>query len=1433
MAIRTSYVQTRLIKILTGSLSEKLNTSVSIKKVDFTFFNHLILDEFYLADQNGDTLLYADEIVANISRLSYSHKIINISKLTINDSKALIRKNDSGLNIDFLLNSFNGDTTNSEWDLTINELEMNDGCASYRYESPGVSQYGINYEDIFLNNLNFNIDNFGFGDTTTFNIKNLGLYEKSGAIINNLATNVRLSKNLIELDSLEIKLKETVFSSDYFEIRYDSINNLLDYYNIPFRTKINESTISFNDIAYFLPGVRDFDEAVSFAGTFSGKISDIRGKAVKISHNSTKFEGSLSLIGLPDIRNSFIYTDIVKFTTNKEDIENLKLPDRWISDPIELPGKLNEVGYIEYTGNLTGFINDFVAFGNFKSDYGIVSTDLGVKKKNKLDYEFRGDIRTQHFNPAETIGKNSLLKEINLNLSINGSYNKSGLSARVVGKVDSIDFNNYIYHNVDINGDLTDKKFDGLVTIIDPNLEVEFTGRFDFTNEIPIFNFTSVVSNARLNKLNLIPDENNPVLSFTMQTNFSGYDLDNLRGEVILWDTKYETDDNLILMDEFYLTANKEDSINSLQVSSSLADLSVKGNFKFSTLAASFINYLHNKLPSFYAQNEVKKEDNIFDFSLHIKDVNPVLKSFLPNVELLPDAKISGNFSDKTLELNADFNIPGASINSLTIDSFRGNINTIDGLLGITSKSKMVYYNKLEFLSNLKINANSFTDTLDVSVNWDNNEIIKYEGDLLSLITFKKSSGVYPEININLKPTELIIADTVWYLSSGIITNDSTYLSFSNFNFRNNTQQIFVDGEVSYREEDTLHIKVRDIPISNFSSIINISKYFHFDGNINGESSLTSAYTNPIFTSDIEITEFSINGQSVGDAKINSIWDDDEKKILINGYTTSGQTEPLNFKGYYIPENKKIDFDIKLDRLHASVFYTVLEGYVSDLNGIISDEIKLTGTSIDPVFNGKLKLQKISFLLNYLNTRYSFSNIITIKDNLITLNDLELYDNRGEKAIVNGTVFNDYFRNLIFDINLNATNLTFLNTKESDNSSYFGEAFATGIIDISGDLMNININIKARTEKNTRFFIPLYTETEIEDNSFISFVDKSEDKKETEEPEDIVSLSGIQLNFELEVTPVAEVQMIFNSKLGDIVKGYGSANLKMEINTQGEFNMYGDYIIDKGEYLFVLANLMSKKFKVKPGGVIRWNGDPYDAIIDIETYYPLNTSLQELFLDTSEAYTKTIPVECQIFMTDKLMNPDFKFAIDLPKSGDSEKAQLNNLPEDELNKQFISLLFINRFQPLLGLNVTGTSPTSGYSITESTSELLSNQLSHWLSQISDDFDLGFKYRNGDQVSKSQVEFALQTQLFNDRLTINGNVGVGGQYAYTDRIVGDVEADLKLNKSGKVRIKAFSKSNTNFDYDKGPTTQGVGMFYREEFDNFNDLLKKYFNKSKVK
>ncbi|MQY79319.1 MAG: hypothetical protein GH151_09035 [Bacteroidetes bacterium] len=503
--------------------------------------------------------------------------------------------------------------------------------------------------------------------------------------------------------------------------------------------------------------------------------------------------------------------------------------------------------------------------------------------------------------------------------------------------------------------------------------------------------------------------------------------------------------------------------------------------------------------------------------------------------------------------------------------------------------------------------------------------------------------------------------------------------------------------------------------------------------------------------------------------------------------------------------------------------------------GVATGNLVIAGTLKNPLINGNIKLQKTSFLINYLQTQYSFSEEIRIRDNTILFENMKLYDPEGNIAITNGTITHDNFKNFNFNIKLDAKNFLFIATDEENNRQFYGNGFGTGIVNISGPPKKIFIDISAKTEKNTRLFIPLNAEEDITEYTFVTFIgtpDETTGKEKKNQYE--VDLSGFGMNFNLEVTPDAEIQIIFDSKIGDIMKGRGEGNLNLQINPQREFKIYGTVRIEEGDYLFTLQNIINKKLELRKGGSITWNGDPGDANIDIRGIYNLKTSLNTLLSD--ETYKKRIPVECHLILSEKLMNPNINFDIFLPTADEETRTYLKNSinTDEELSKQFLSLLVINSFLPDPNLTPSTFQPsTPGYSpaVGIATSELLSNQLNHWLSQISNDFDIGFNYRPGDEITSNEMEVALSTQLLNDRVTINGNVDVRGNQATqtnTSNIAGDFNVDVKINQSGKLRVKAFTRANDKLIYEWAPYTQGIGLFYREEFNNFQELLQKYWN-----
>jgi hypothetical protein len=452
-------------------------------------------------------------------------------------------------------------------------------------------------------------------------------------------------------------------------------------------------------------------------------------------------------------------------------------------------------------------------------------------------------------------------------------------------------------------------------------------------------------------------------------------------------------------------------------------------------------------------------------------------------------------------------------------------------------------------------------------------------------------------------------------------------------------------------------------------------------------------------------------------------------------------------------------------------------------------------------------------------------------------------------------VFHDNFKNLKYDFDIQFKKMACLNTNVALNKSFYGKAFATGNVGIWGNTDVTNIEVNLKTEKGTQFNIPLSGPAEVGENEFIHFVNKDTLNSDQEEK---VDLSGMNLLFNLEATPEAEIQLIFDEKAGDVIKAKGNGNIKMAIDSRGKFEMYGPYTITDGSYLFTLENFINKKFDIENGSTIKWSGDPYNAIINISANYRQRASLAPFFpvvqasastdatatgssgtvsgststsaITSGQDVNKRYPVECKLYMKEKLLSPEITFGIALPTVDDAIRqtvlGYINN--EQELNRQVFSLLILKSFvTPLVLSNSSGVS--AGNAVGSNATEMLSNQLSNWLSQLTTNIDVGVNYRPGDALSNEELDLALSTQLFNDKLSIDGNVGLNNSaQTKSSNMIGDLNMDYKITEDGKLRVKGFNRSNDTYlaTTQGGQFTQGVGFFYREDFETLYELYRRY-------
>ncbi|HBX50640.1 MAG: hypothetical protein A2W98_00940 [Bacteroidetes bacterium GWF2_33_38] len=1424
-------------------VSKHFETRISVAAFELRNWDYVILKDVMLEDKNRDTILFSERISLKFNAIDFEKREANIQSISFEKLNSKINVDSLGtMNFQFLLDklkSKNPDTTAKSWDINIENVFIENSRVGYKKFEVQKKDFGINFSHIGLRNLNLEIKNVSVRkDSICFSLEKFNAIERSGFVIKKISSNVKIKKTEIVTEFMKIVTPNSFFDIQSLSLMYESTDDFKDFiHKIKFNIQLDSSKVYSEELAYFAPSLRHFEQNFYVKAQVKGKIDEMKIRKLSLCFGeNTIVHGKVDLTGLPDINETLIIADIKDLTTTKSDIEKIKLPPFEQNKYIQIPSRISHIGQINYTGNFTGYITDFVAFGNFETNSGNVFTDISIKTDTiKHKRNITGKLKSQRFDIGHLIDYSEKLGKVSLNFNLDGTTDDKGnIFAKIDGKIQEVEFNQYLYTNISVNGELTNKKFDGVLNIVDPNIEMEFLGRVDLSSEKPIFDFNADVGIARLNILNFLPKDSLLEVSGLMKANFLAKNIDDIIGELKLYEIKIKNKNGEFSSNNFSFYAS-QDTVKHIAVSSDFITLNLDGNYQIMSLPYS-LSEMSNKFIT-YNFFEAKKPEypfkNIFDFNIKLNRINDFVKIFKPNLSI-SDFEIIGKYDDESKNISFQGEIAKIVYKTDTIEELRFFSHNRDSILTIYAESKKLVYQKVK-LQNIFINAELIQDKVLTSVHWLNEQENRFSGDITSTLFLKNNDYKNPKLEFYIHPSNIFLADIYWDIQESRVLVDTNRIEIQHFNFRNQNQIFELYGGISKSLDDTLYATFQNIDLKELLQYRNDEK-ISFAGIVNGKAKISDVYRNLFFDADVRIDTLILNNENLGTFYTSSKWNKNAHGIYLNAYANRGKIKTFNVDGFYYPANQTVDLMLNLNKLRLNILEPYVKENISNLRGIATGDISIKGNMLDPEIVGDLKLQKTTFLINYLNTQYNFTSIIQLKNHSLELNDVEIFDVNGHKAVISGKVDYDFSKNVSFDAVIKAENLMFLNTSEKDNELFYGKAYSSGVIEIIGTQKNIDINISAKTEKDTRFFIPLGSSEDIGEADFITFVNKA-DTAVAVRQDYKVDLSNIKLNFDLEVTPDAEVQIIFDSKTGDIIKAKGTGNLNLGINTLGDFNIYGEYVIEEGDYLFTLQNIINKRFDIEKGGFIKWNGSPYDAYVDINAAYNIKTSLFDLVQDSSEIYQKRVPVKCMLAMKNNIMTPEIKFNIDVPTADDKVKSLISGMSEEDLNRQVISLLILSRFYTPEDLksNVGGVtdSKSSGNAVGANSSELLSNQLNHWLSQISNDFDIGVNYRPGDEISKDELEVALSTQILNDRVNINGNVGVGGnQAASSSGVVGDVSVEVKINKSGKLRVKGFTRSDETLSYETY-NRQGVGVFYKEDFNTVGELFRRYFSRKNKK
>lgn len=1428
-------VQNYIVQKATVYLSNELKTTVKIKSIDFKFLNRIQLNGLYIEDLHNDTLGYFDKLDIGFNyKILFSKKLnlASVNKVKIKNSviKFIKYNKQRDFNYQFLVDYFTVPNTNKtggkDFSLIIKKVSLENVkfiLIQGDKSPPDGRAFDENY--LVFNNIYSDINSFKLiGDSIVMNIDKFIFKEKSGLTFTEFSSKTTISSSVMEFNELHMKTPESEIKN-YVKLTYNGWNSFSDFEkNVQMKFDFDNSEISTRDISYFSNYLKNYNFKTSISGTVKGTLASIKSINIKLKVGELNtIEGSFEMKNLTNTDNLSYNLYLSKMTLNPSNIQQLI--------KYKFPDELLRIGSINYLGTLKGTLQNINSIGLFETTVGNIRTDVGFVFKPGKVPEYKGEIDVFALNTGKVLNtyKTGFLTMFS---KIEGKgFTIKDVNTKLISNIDNFEYKGYKYVNATLDGIFEKKKFTGNFNIDDPNANFNLTGNFDFNEKEPTGSFLATSDGINLKTLGY-SDINISKLS-DVNIEFEGDDIDNISVHAILSKIELEKFDEIFSIENIKLDAFGEYTNRSIQLSSDLGNISLSGNFKLSEVNKISSVFLYNLFPEFYAK---EKFDNLHVDIRFDTDINN--SRFLTPL-FFPDIKFSGftctgvyNSQNQNLDLVAmadNFSYKNYSFNEINIQSQKNP----DKKLALLTSVENVNYNDSLFTRNIELDADIGMEDIEFSLK------VSDTSDNISLNTTGQISLIKETIGFKFINSSIYIYKNQWKISEeNYLTYNKNSISIDSFKITNGLQYLLANGKIINNEFNGLDLDISKFSLDELNPLL-CKKNISLKGIANSKISLNGNISKPVIKSEISIKDLFYNNDSVGDVELTTLNSESKYKMDVFGKIKNGFVNNLTITGNIdvTPEKERLNLFVSLNNTSIKPFETFTKGLFSNIKGIIDTAVLKINSDFKKIETyGEIIVNDASMFMDYLGVPLIVNKAkIKINNNEINLGEFEVADKYGSKAIAGGKIFHKNFEKMRYAIFMkDLKNFNCMNLTEEQGKLFFGNAFVDGNMVLSGTINDLYLNINAKSRPKTVISLPLVTTTETTGPDYIKIVDL----RGTDNYTKTKSLTGITMDFNFNITDDAEVRLIFDSKFDDVIKATGEGSIKMELTTYGDFYIYGSYIIDKGSYNFTaLNNLVNKNLKVKKGGKIIWNGNPYEAVVDLMATTTVSADPSVIIPNINPAgINNTVGINCNISLKDNLFHPQINLGIDISDENQStlfSNADLTNAinliktDQEEINKQFINLLVFNSFAPTNPGISTATTSNLYSSVQNSIGAFMTTQVNNWLRQIDPNWELGIDWSNsGNTETQKQIMVSLKRKLFNERIEVGGVYGQAGISSY------DVNLSYKIKQDGRLRLRGFNRRAT--DPLSGNNTyinsSGVGLYYRKELDYlFPKFRKKIYEK----
>lgn len=1451
-------LQQRMTSLVASSLADKLNTEVSIGRVDIGLFNRVILNDVLIKDQANKDLLDAKIVSAKIQLAPLLEGKVALRTVSLIEAKVRLYQEspEKPANYQFIIDAFQSKEKkeSSPLDLHVNSLILRRCFVSYDKHFLPEKPAQFNPNHLALSKVDANVSlKVLHKDSLNFRIRSLAFQEKSGFAVRSASFRFAANPRKANVDNLRLTLPNSHIIQPSLSVSYDLKKGLLT--SLKAKGTIDNVRVATQDVAPFVPALRKVHEVVHVKTRYAYENRHLSLTDFAFGEQ----DGRLRMNANAHLH--FADGKAPRISVSPVEMEaNLDYAQRVLGAyKVKLPKEVLSLKQIR-----------LLAEGNFDERgvsalKGDLQTDLG---NLRLDATLAGravkaHLQSSDFDVATLSANPDLPHHANFSLQAQVADIKAVYPhARMQAQIASADFKSYPYRNVSLDGALQNERLSAHLVSKDPNASLDALvesrlskGRL---SDIDLSVNARRLAPSALNLPNKYPDA---AYSFTTQAHLSSLSLKELQGKLHLNDFSMSGGKENYHLRQ--LTAEVKRSGNGSKVSlhSDFLDAELEGILDVSRLKNAILHITDQMLPGVLnrgvAPRAIPQGDQWkFYAVLHKSD-------FLQRFLHLPVAL------DGPLTAYGNLRSDGGH-NSIVL--YSDGLTYADNHIvqpriyvqGEGTRYSLLGQAKTKFKDadvQLVLNAAADDGKLNTHLSWDDVEAHHYSG-ALSAQTTTTLQPTGRRIITALQPTRILVNDTAWTVNGGKFSLLGKTFVVDDFSVHHSDHRLSLDGRIGGSPADSLHATLHKVDVDYILALVNF-KTLHFQGLATGRASLTLHDGRPFAEADLELDSLYMNESLLGHTRLRGGFDGDTKRILLDADIAEGDKATARVQGYVSPANKNIDLRIENHNLRVGFLHRYFDSFIDQLDARAVGNFRISGTFQDLEFNGSQDFSGRAHLLS-TDVAYNFTRgHVEVTPETFTFSDVSITDDRGGKGTVTGLVNHDHLRDMRYRFTADIDHLHVYHQPELPQLSFYAQAFGTGQVALYGAPGAFSADIDMTTDKGSYIAYKADMRDESGEVPFITFRDRDKltpaDRQSKvlndslvfadllrtplrvtpvrNQEERVNAATDIRLTMNVQATPDAALRVIMDQKAGDFIELHGAGALRATYYNKDALKVFGPFEVESGVYRMSIQDLVKKEFTFTEG-TLTFAGEPFQAGLNLKAHYSIpSVSLSGLYAGANLSQNN-IPVNCLLDITGQASSPQVSFNLDLPTADSEVKQTVFNLinSQNDMNMQVLHLMGFNRFysySPGTVVDNRGQSQSMvamksllSSTITSQVNEMLSNAMgtSNW--------SFGTNISTGDiGWSDMEVEGTLRGSMFNNRLLLNGNFGYRDRATSTrsSSFVGDFDLRYLLTPRGGISLKAYSMTNERYFTRSSLTTQGVGIMFRRDFTNLFDLFRRKRNK----